>query len=67
MVRINRSDEEKMKKKERKKAGARELNTAEWIFALFALVIKKKVTDAKCNFGFVVLQFSICEVLFCRN
>jgi hypothetical protein len=31
----------KMKKKE-KKAGARELNTAEWEFALFALAIKKK-------------------------
>jgi hypothetical protein len=34
---VNEEDEEK-----RKKAGARELNTAEWEFALFALAIKKK-------------------------
>jgi hypothetical protein len=34
---VNAEDEEK-----RKKAGARELNTAGWEFALFALAIKKK-------------------------
>lgn len=56
---------QKMKKKS-KKAGARELNTAEWDFALFALTIKKKVTDARCNFDFAVLQFCVSEVLFCR-
>jgi hypothetical protein len=49
---------QKMKKKG-KKAGARELNTAEWEFALFALAIKKKVTDARCNFDFAVLQFCV--------